>query len=94
MANPQHFTLSADTEHVFTLDANYGEIRVSMLASPAVTYFNTTDTAIGAVSGSMDGNEMLPAVLCSRVVRDGTSGAISKVRVRSTGTPTISVGGL
>ncbi len=94
MANPQIFTLQADTEKVFTLDLNYGEVRVTVIANPAVIYFNTSDAPIGPVSGSMDGNEALPAALCSRVVRDQTSGAVSKVRVRSAGTPTICVGGL
>lgn len=94
MANPQIFTLSADTEKTFTLDANYGEVRVTVIANPAVIYFNTSDTAIGSIVGNMDGNEPLPAVLCSRVVKDQTLGAVSKVRVRSAGTPTISVGGL
>ncbi len=94
MSNPQHFTLQADTEKVFTLDANYGEVRITVLANPAVVYFNTSDTTIGTVAGSMDGNEALPAVLCSRVVRDLTAGVPSKVRVRSAGTPTISVGGI
>ncbi len=94
MANPQIFTLQADTEKVFTLDQNYGEVRVTVIANPAVIYFNTSDTAIGSVAGSMDGNEPLPAVLCSRVVRDQTAGAVSKVRVRSAGTPTIAVGGV
>ncbi|HLL69012.1 MAG TPA: hypothetical protein VK453_25355 [Micromonosporaceae bacterium] len=94
MANPQHFTLVADTEKVFTLDQNYGQVRITVLANPAIIYFNAADAAIGPVAGSMDGNEALPAVLCSRVVADRTSGTVSKVRVRSAGTPTISVSGL
>lgn len=94
MANPQIFTLVADTEKVFTLDANYGEIRITVVANPATIYFNTSDTTIGPVAGSMDGNEVLPAVLCSRVVRDQTLGVVSKVHVRSAGTPTIAVGGV
>ncbi len=95
MAGPMHFTLVADTEKIFTLDANYGEIRITVYANPAVIAFNTSNTAIGSVASSIpDGNEVLPAVLCSRVVKDQTSGAVSIVRVRSTGTPTICVGGV
>lgn len=92
--SPYHATLVADTELVVTLDANYGQIEVTVIAGPAVTYFNTNDTAIGAVAGDMSGNHVLPAVLCSKTVRDATSGAVSKVRLRSAGTPTVSVCGL
>lgn len=94
MANPQYWTLTADTEKIFTLDQNYGSVRITVIANPAVIYFNTSDTTIGAVAGSMDGNEAIPATLCSRVVTDQTSGTATKVHVRSAGTPTISVGGL
>lgn len=94
MANPQHFTLVADTEKVFTLDGDYSEVRITVVANPAVIYFNTSDVAIGTVAGSMDGNDVIPAVICSRTVKDWTSGTATKVRVRSAGTPTISVLGL
>lgn len=94
MANSQIFTLVADTEKIFTLDANYGRVEITVVANPAVIYFNVKDAAIGAVAGSMDGNQVLPAVLCAKTVLDETSGVVSKVRVRSAGTPTISVRGL
>lgn len=95
MANPKFVTLSADAEATVNLDANYGEIRITVLSNPAVVYFNTANAAIGSVTaGGTDGNEALPAVLCSRVVRDQTGGANSVVRLRSTGTPTLLVGGV
>ena len=94
MANPKHVTLVADTETVVTLDNNYGSVRVTVIANPAVIYFNTSDTTIGTVAGSMDGNEAVPATLVSRVVVDRTGGTASKVHLRSAGTPTVSVGGL
>lgn len=95
--SPFHFTLAADVETVVTLDGNYGEVRVTILDNAALTFFNTSDTPIGSVAAGItgqDGNEALPATLCSRTVRDRTSGAASKVRLRSLGTPTISVGGV
>jgi hypothetical protein len=97
VANPQHFVLSADTEKVFTLDANFGRIEITQVANPAVVYFNATNTEIGTVAGAvatMNGNQVLPAVLCSKTVLDETAGGVSVVRVRSAGTPTISVRGL
>lgn len=94
MANPKHVTLQADTEAAVTLDVNYGRVEITVVANPAVIYFNTGDVAIGAVAGNMDGHQVIPAALCVKTVADETSGAVSKVRVRSAGTPTISVRGL
>lgn len=93
--SPQHYTLVADTEKVFTLDDNYGEVRITVWANPSLIAFNTSNTPIGSVAVTIpDGNELLPAVLCSRVARDRTSGAASIVRVRAQGASSITVGGV
>lgn len=94
MANPQFFTLSADTEKVFTLDTNFGQVEVALVANPANTSFNATNTPIASVAGGpVDGHHLLTSTLLAKVVRDETSGA-TVVRVRSSGTPTVSVLGL
>jgi L-cysteine desulfidase len=90
---PQHFTLVADTEKVFTLDQNCAKIRIVVYANPATIFFNTRNAAIPAVSSSQDGNQVIPATLAVVEVDDETSGATSTVRLRSAGTPTVMVTG-
>ncbi|MET0416053.1 MAG: hypothetical protein ABW022_08535 [Actinoplanes sp.] len=90
---PQHFTLAADTEKVFTLAGNYGRIRIVVVANPAVIYFNTKNTAVPAVASNQDGHQVIPAALAVVEVDDETSGTESVVRMRSTGTPTVMVTG-
>jgi hypothetical protein len=92
-ASPQHFTLVADTEKVFTLDQNCGTIRIVVVANPAVIYFNTKNVAVPAVASSQDGHQVIPPVLSVVEVPDETAGTVSIVRVRSAGTPTICVTG-
>lgn len=92
-ATPQHFTLTADTEKVFTLDQNCGKIRIVVVANPAVIYFNTKNTAVPAVASNQDGNQAIPAVLAVVEVDDETAGNSSIVRMRSAGTPTVMVTG-
>jgi hypothetical protein len=92
-ATPQHFTLVADTEKVFTLNQNCGIIRIVVVANPAVIYFNTRDVAVPAVASSQDGNQAIPAVLAVVEVEDETAGASTKIRMRSAGTPTVMVTG-
>jgi hypothetical protein len=94
VANPLHRTLTADTELRLPLDGNYGKVEVALVANAATTYFNTSDTPIGAVAGNMDGNHVVTSVVPTRIVLDATAGANSVVRVRSAGTPTITVTGL
>lgn len=94
MPNPRFVVLQADVEQVLTLDDNYGQVEVTLIANPALTYFNTADTAIPAVAGNMDGNHALSSTLIAKVVADRTAGAASKVRIRSAGTPTVQVQGL
>lgn len=97
VANPQHVVLSSDTQQIITLDANYGQVEITVVANPAVIFFNVKDEAIGTVAGAvdtMDGHQVGPAALWSKIVRDETSGTVSKVRLRSAGTPTVSVRGL
>lgn len=94
MANPRFQTLSTDTDTTVTLDANYGQVEVTLVTNPATTYFNATGTAIGPVAGSMDGNHVLTATLIAKVVTDGTAGTNTVVHLRSAGTPTVQVLGL
>ncbi len=94
MALPQHFTLSADTEKIFTLDGDYGAVRVVVYANPATIFFNTRNVAVPAVAGSQDGQHVIPAVLAVAEVADETGGTVSVVRMRSTGTPTVMVTGI
>lgn len=94
MANPKFVTLTADTESVVTLDYNYSQVEVALISGAATTYFNTADVPIGTVAGSVDGNHALTSTLVAKVVLDLTSGAASKVRLRSAGTPTVQVTGL
>lgn len=91
MSETQHATLVANTEAVITFTKNFGKVRVTQVANPALTYCNAKDTAIGSVVGDMTGNDVLPGVLCSLEMDDETGGVATKVRVRSVGTPTISV---
>lgn len=95
MANPVYATLTADVETVLTLDANYGQIEVALISGAALTCFNATDTAITTVAGGpVNGNHVLTTTLPAKVVVDGTGGAVSKVHLRSAGTPVVSVMGL
>lgn len=93
-ASPQHFTLVADTEKVFTLDQNCATVRIVVYANPATIFFNTKNVAVPAVASSQDGHQVIPAALAVVEVPDETSGAVSIVRVRSAGTPTICVTGV
>ncbi|WP_433731017.1 hypothetical protein ACQP2Y_21605 [Actinoplanes sp. CA-051413] len=93
MANPKFVTLVADTEAIVDLDTNYGQIEVTLTANAANTWFNTANTAVGAVAGAQDGNHYLGATLPTKIVPDLTGGQNSRVRIRSTGTPTVQVYG-
>ncbi len=92
-ATSQHFTLTADTERVVTLNRNCGMIRIVVVSNPAVIYFNTSNTAIPAVASNQDGNQVIPAVTAVVEYPDETSGIESVVRLRSAGTPTVMVTG-
>jgi hypothetical protein len=92
-ADPQHFTLVADTEKVFTLSQNCGMIRIVVYANPATIFFNTENLAVPAVAASQDGQQVIPAALSVVEVIDETAGAVSVVRMRSSGTPTVMVTG-
>lgn len=93
MANPRVTTLVADTDTVVTLDANYGTVEVTLIANAATTQFNASGTAISS-STLTDGNHILTTTLVSKTVADATSGAVSVVHLRSSGTPTVAVYGL
>jgi hypothetical protein len=92
-ANPVHATLQADVERVITLDQNCGMIRIVVYANPATIFFNTENIAVPAVASSQDGQQVIPATLAVVEVADETSGAVSIVRLRSAGTPTVMVTG-
>ncbi len=94
MPNPVFKVLQADTELSFDLDRNYGVVEVAIVANGANTWFNTSNTPIGAVAGNMDGNHILTTTLPAKTVLDLTEGANSKIRLRSSGTPTVQVTGL
>ncbi|MFI7073569.1 hypothetical protein [Micromonospora sediminicola] len=83
----QHYTLAANTEKTFTFDGNYGWVEVLNVDGAAAVYF-TTDNTAATVGG--DGCYVLPAAISSLEVRDATTGN-TVVRVKSAGTPTVSV---
>lgn len=90
VANPQHFTLVANTVKTFTLDADYSEVEVTNLDGAAAVYF-TVGTATPAVDA--DGSHVLPAAIGFLTVQPRTSGP-TVVKAISAGTPKISVRGL
>lgn len=94
MANPSYSVLVADTDTVITLDGNYGQVEVALVANAANTWFNATGSAIPAVASPQDGNHILTTTLVAKVVRDQSPGATTVVHLRSSGTPTVSVLGL
>lgn len=94
MANPVHRTLVADTELTVTLEGNYGAVEVALVSGAATTYFNTANVVVGPVAGAQDGNHVVTAALPVKTVQDATAGAASIVRLRSVGTPTVTVTGL
>jgi hypothetical protein len=91
--NPVYRTLAADQDTTVTLDANYGNVEVAIVANAAVVQFNTTGTVISS-STLTDGNHAVSATLPAKIVRDETSGGVTVVHLRSSGTPTVSVCGL
>ena len=94
MANPVYVTLVADTDTPTTLDGNYGRVEVTLVSGAATTYVNAFGVAIGAVSGTQDGNHVLTAGLTSKTIPSKTGGAATVVHLRSAGTPTVGLYGL
>ncbi|MFC0504230.1 hypothetical protein [Micromonospora costi] len=86
--SPQHFTLTANVEKTFTFDVNGATVEVTNLDGAAEVYFTVNNTP--AVVGQ-DGCHVLPAAICSMELPDETKGVNSVVRVRSAGTPKVSV---
>ncbi len=93
MANPKVVTLVADTDTTVTLDSNAGYVEVALIANAATTVFNTRNAAIASATPA-DGNHTLTSSLPAKIVADETAGAASIVRLRSSGTPTVSVCGI
>lgn len=91
MANPQHFTLVANTIKTFTLDADYAEVEVMNLDGAATVYFTIGAGSTPAVGA--DGSDVLPAAIGFLSLRPKTSGP-TVVKTISSGTPTISVRGI
>ena len=91
MANPQHFTLVANTAKTFTLDADFNSVEVTNVSGTAAVYFAIgSDAAIGVQA---DGCEVIPAAIGSLTVKVRTSGN-TVVKVISAGTPQVSVKGV
>lgn len=100
-AGPLHRTLVADTVTTLTLDLpdpapditsfatqRKAQLEVLSLAGGAEVYF-TADGSTPTVGG--DTCYVLPAVVCSLTVDDGTPGPTSTVKLISAGTPRVSV---
>lgn len=87
-ASPQHATLTPNVEKTFTFDVNGATVEVTNLDGAAEVYFTVDNTP--AVVGQ-DGCHVLPAAICSMELPDATSGVNSVVRVRSAGSPRVSV---
>lgn len=102
-AGPLHATLVASTVTTLTLDLpnpvgdvrSFAEVvaRVEVLNVDGIAevYF-TTDGSTPTVGG--DACHVLPAVVSSVEVKDGTPGPTSTVKLISSGTPKVSVRGL
>ncbi|MEU3452171.1 hypothetical protein ABZ671_00810 [Micromonospora sp. NPDC006766] len=86
--NPQHVVLVANTEKFVHFDVNAGMVEVTNLDGTAEVYFTTNNTS-ATVAG--EGCHVLPAAISSLEIPDGTDGRSSVVRLRSTGTPRVSV---
>ncbi|WP_431728586.1 hypothetical protein [Verrucosispora sp. TAA-831] len=87
-ASPQHVTLVANVERILTFDINAGRVEITNLDGVGEVYFTVDNTP---VTVGADGCHVLPAAICSLELADGTSGANSIVRLRSAGTPRVSV---
>ncbi len=85
--SPQHVTLTATVEAVLTFDFNAGVVEVTNLDGAAEVYFTVDNTP---VTVGANGCHVLPAAVCSMEVPDRTTGN-TVVRVRSIGTPRVSV---
>lgn len=88
--SPQHVVLVADEVTTVTLDQDYYEVEVAVIANPATLWFRV-DGQVPVAMG--DGTHVLPAALSFVTLRPGTSGPTA-VKLLSTGTPTVSVRGL
>lgn len=100
-AGPLHRTLVANTVTTVTLDLPdpvgnitsfasppLAQVEVFNLSGSAEVYF-TTDGSAPVVGG--DACYVLPAVMCTLTVNDGTPGPTSTVKLISAGTPRVSV---
>lgn len=91
MANPQHFTLTANTVKTFTLDSDFTEVEVTNVDGTAAVYF-TTDGSTPAVAG--DGSHVVTAAPGAFLsLQPRTSGA-SVVKVISAGATKVCVRGI
>ncbi|MBF9135298.1 hypothetical protein I0C86_41340 [Plantactinospora sp. S1510] len=88
--SPQHVVLAADTVRTVTLDQDYYEVEVAMIADPATLWFRADGQAPVAMG---DGTHVLPAALSFLSLRPGSSGP-TVVKLLSAGTPTVSVRGV
>lgn len=85
--SPQHATLTANVELPLTFDFNAGMVEVTNIDGTAEVYFTVDNTP---VTVGANGCHVLPAAVCSMELPDRTTGN-TIVRVRSAGTPRVSV---
>lgn len=88
--SPQHATLVANTTTTLTFDATYRRVEVLSVDGAAEVYV-TTDGTDPTVGGT--GCHVLPAVISSMEVPVRTWGD-TVVKLKSAGTPKVSVRGL
>lgn len=89
MADPQHRTLVADTVTTVTLARDANKVTVVNVDGAAAVYFNINADADAEVGA--DGCWVLPAAVCAVDVPVAGSGN-TRVKLISSGTPTVSVG--
>lgn len=94
MANPQHYTLLADTVKSFTLDAGYKEVEVLNVDGASAIYFTTNGTTPTLTGGvGQDGTHVLPAAIGALQVPCQSSDT-PVIKCRSAGTPKVSIRGI
>lgn len=89
MPDPQHVTLTADTVSTVTLGRDANKITVLNVTGTAAVYFNINSSDDPTVGG--DGCWALPAAISS-VDLPVTGAGNTRVKLISSGTPTVSVG--
>lgn len=87
-------TLTASTVETVDLTGNGNKVMVTIIDAAAPVYFNVSTTGSPAANPTIAGDEQdsLPnAVGAFRIVRGTASGATTRVKLISAGTPTVTV---